>query len=169
MVQNRSCRTPQDGAEHPQYHPHWVGFDRFMPQNWSKGVCKMVLKIQKSAQKRGLLRVFLRRPQRNSWAFGSGEFFFSAPECDNDLGLASPCMPTCPLEVIFSRIIPIFLFGGGGGGGGGASFRQGLLTGACGFQRRFVRIRLVSHISDEVPESKFARRKCSVVGTFEVI
>ena len=59
--------------------------------------------------------------------------------------------------------------GGGGVGGGGASFRQGLLTGACGFQRRFVRIRLVSHISDEVPESKFGRRKCSVVGTFEVI
>ena len=56
-----------------------------------------------------------------------------------------------------------------GGGGGGASFRQGLLTGACGFQRRFVRIRLVSHNSDEVPESKFGRRKCSVVGTFEVI
>ena len=79
-------------------------------------------------------------------------------------------MPTCPLEVIFSRIIPIFLGGGGGGGGGGgASFRQGLLTGACGFQRRFVRIRLVSHNSDEVPESKFGRRKCSVVGTFEVI
>ena len=95
-------------------------------------------------------------------------------------------------EVIFSRIIPIFLargwvggwvggvgggVGGGGGvgwagwggGGGGASFRQGLLTGACGFQRRFVRIRLVSHNSDEVPESKFGRRKCSVVGTFEVI
>ena len=63
-------------------------------------------------------------------------------------------------------------WGGGGGVGGlrgGASFRQGLLTGACGFQRRFVRIRLVSHISDEVPESKFGRRKCSVVGTFEVI
>ena len=84
---------------------------------------------------------------------------------------ASPCMPTCPLEVIFSRIIPIFLARGGRGGGGGgrASFRQGLLTGACGFQRRFVRIRLVSHISDEVPESKFGRRKCSVVGIFEVI
>ena len=95
--------------------------------------------------------------------------FFPAPECDKDLGLASPCMPTCPLEVIFSRIIPIFLAWGWGGGGGGASFRQGLLTGACGFQRRFVRIRLVSHISDEVPESKFGRRKCSVVGTFEVI
>ena len=60
-------------------------------------------------------------------------------------------------------------FGRVGGGGGGASFRQGLLTGACGFQRRFVRIRLVSHNSDEVPESKFGRRKCSVVGTFEVI
>ena len=44
--------------------------------------------------------------------------FFLRTECDNDLGLASPCMPTCPLEVIFSRIIPIFLARGGGGGGG---------------------------------------------------
>ena len=61
----------------------------------------------------------MRRSQRNSWAFGSGEFFFSAPECDNDLGLASPCMPTSAQEVIFSRIIPILLAGVGGGGGGG--------------------------------------------------
>ena len=135
---SRWCRTPQDRAEHLKMVQntliHWVGFDRFMPQNWSKGVFKMVLKIQKSAQKRGLLRVFLRRPQRNSWAFGSGEFFFSAPECDNDLGLASPCMPTCPLEVIFSRIIPSFLARGGGGGGGGPPFVRACSLELVGFR-----------------------------------
>ena len=38
-----------------------------------------------------------------------------------------------------------------------------------GFRGASSEIRLVSHISDEVPESKFGRRKCSVVGTFEVI
>ena len=124
-MQTDAPPPPQDGrnAEHLKMVPntlntslYWVVFDRFMPQNWSKGVFKMVCKIQKSAQK-GSLRVFLRGPQRNSWAFGSGEFFFSA-ECDNELGLASPCMPTCPLEVIFSRIIPIFLARVGGVGGG---------------------------------------------------
>ena len=47
-------------------------------------------------------RAFLRRPQRNSWAFGSGEFFFSAPECDNDLGLCFPVHANLSLEVIFS-------------------------------------------------------------------
>ena len=88
--------------------------------------------------------------------------FFSPATMTSDL-LPRARQPV-PWRLFFSRIIPIFW-----PGGGGASFRQGLLTGACGFQRRFVRIRLVSHISDEVPESKFARRKCSVVGTFEVI
>ena len=38
-----------------------------------------------------------------------------------------------------------------------------------GFRGASSEIRLVSHISDEVPESKFGRRKCRVVGTFEVI
>ena len=100
------------------------------------------------------------------WIWGVS---FSAP------GIASPVHANLSPGGYFSRIIPIFFLGGGGGGGGagglrgGASFRQGLLTRACGFQRRFVRIRLVSHNSDEVPESKFGRRKCRVVGTFEVI
>ena len=66
-------------------------------------------KFEKSAQKRGLLRVFLPRPHRKSWAAGSGELCFSAPECEDDLGVASACMPPCPLEVDFSKLIPIFL------------------------------------------------------------
>ena len=67
------------------------------------------------------------------WIWG---IFFSAPECDNDLGLASPCMPTCPLEVIFSRIIPIFLArgGGGGGGGGGPPFVRACSLELVGFR-----------------------------------
>ena len=49
------------------------------------------------------------QPHRKSWAAGSGELFFSAPECEDDLGVASAYMPTCPLEVDFSKLIPIFL------------------------------------------------------------
>ena len=140
---------------------YWVVFDRFMPQNWSKGVFKMVCKIQKSAQKGGYFfennSDFFGRGWVGGWVGGwvwwVGGWGVGGGGGGGGWGWGG---------------------GGGGwdgwgGGGGGASFRQGLLTGACGFQRRFVRIRLVSHNSDEVPESKFGRRKCSVVGTFEVI
>ena len=62
--------------------------------------------------------------------------------------------------------------GGGGGGGGGAAvppFVRACSLELVGFRGASSEIRLVSHISDEVPESKFGRRKCSVVGIFEVI
>ena len=69
--------------------------------------------------------------------------FFSPQECDNDLGLCFPVHANLsPGGYFFMNNSDFFGPGGGGGGGGGggrASFRQGLLTGACGFQRRFVR------------------------------
>ena len=80
----------------------------------------MVLKIQQKCSKKGLCRAFLRRPQRNSWAFGSGEFFFSAPECDNDLGLCFPVHANLsPGGYFFMNNSDFFGPGGGEGGGGG--------------------------------------------------
>ena len=72
-------------------------------QNWSKSGSQMVSKIEKKCSKKGSFKDFLPQPHRKSWAAGSGESFFSAPECEDDLGVASACMPTCPLEVDFSE------------------------------------------------------------------
>ena len=128
---DRCPPPPQDGAEHLKIVQNTSRWCRIPSIPASIGWFLTVLCLRigqkvflrwfakfKKVLKKGVFKGFLApAPEEfmGVWIWG---IFFSAPECDNDLGLASPCMPTCPLEVIFSRIIPIFLARVGGWGWG---------------------------------------------------
>ena len=92
-----------------EIHRIWCFLTVSWPQNWSKSVFQMVSKIGKKCSKKGSFEGFLAPAPQEIMGGGIWGMFFSAPECEDDLGVASAYMPTCPLEVDFSKLIPIFL------------------------------------------------------------
>ena len=66
--------------------------------------------ISKKVLKKGVFWGFsCPSPTGNHGRRDLGNFFSPHPECEDDLGVASAYMPTCPLEVDFSKLIPILL------------------------------------------------------------
>ena len=87
----------EDGADlhlkmFSHYDLYWVVFDRFYASELFKRCFEDGFENSKQVLP-GLGRVFLRRPQRNKWAFGSGESFV--------LRTRDLLPRAMPLEVIF--------------------------------------------------------------------
>ena len=72
----KTCKDLSESAKSVELGGFWPFHGLRIGQ---KMVSRWFRNFEKSAQKRGLLRVFLPQPHRKSWAAGSGEFFFSAP------------------------------------------------------------------------------------------